>query len=64
MTTQKDTSLEKQLSDGLIIESNFIQIVNQEVESLDFVVNGVTYYTAKLTKAGKIKKGSIRRDFA
>lgn len=64
MTNQKDINLKKQISDELLVESNFIRIVSQEVESFDFVVNGVAYYTAKLTKVGKIKKGSIRRDFA
>lgn len=64
MTTQNDISLKKQISDELLVESNFIHIVNKDVESFDFVVNGATYYTAKLTKTGKIKKGSIRRDFA
>lgn len=54
----------EQIVKELLIPAEFIQIEKIEDFTVYFTVNKVVCYTAKVTKTGKLKKNSIRRDFA
>lgn len=61
MTNQEE--IRKTIADELLVDVKYVVINSTNEDYLDFSVNGAAY-TAKLTKQGKIKKNSIRRDFA
>lgn len=52
--------LAMQICDELEVGIEFVKFVEFEEDYVDFYVSGVPYF-GKLTKTGRIKKGSIRK---
>lgn len=55
--------MEKQIAQILNVPESYVVVTNNDGEVIDVNINGAYYY-AKLTKQGKIKKNSLKRNFS
>jgi len=63
LTNKQIADARQSISDELQIEVQYIQNLKAEDSYVTVAVNGGFYY-AKITATGKVKKGSVRKDFS